>query len=191
MNIIIGLLFLAFILLIIIIFTKKSKNIKKVNLKAVSSNDYTSKKKTTKDFDFESSLKVENLKLPFLIETMTHNELAKAYEIIYDTFSFLDYPNKSNDELMKKEWHSWQMGIIFRYLAKNAVFIKPNHITIIPKEIDTLNKSRLDSELNLLVKKYYYNVDIHKSKNLLCNELEWTARDIAVVLKHIILKANK
>lgn len=178
-----GLVVLAFVILYLMSKNEKKKNIASMQNNHSKSSNETISKSEIESFEFEN---LENLRFPHLIETMRHNDLAKAYEVVYDTFSFLDYPNKTNDEIMNKEWHSWQLAILLKYLSKKTVFIKPNALDMIPNEIRNLSKNALSLELKLLVKRYFHTVDIHESKEKLCNQLEWNARDIAIILMCII-----
>lgn len=189
-NIIVALVLVVVAFVVLFVMSKNEKKKAEASINRVQNTPLkdTISNSELKSFEIES---LENLRFPHLIENMEHNQLAGAYEVVYDTFGYLDYSKKTYDELMQKEWHSWQISILLKYLSKKATFSKVNALNMIPNEIKNLSKDALNLELKLLVKRYYHNVDIHESKEKLCDQLDWTARDVAIILMCIINEAKK
>ena len=147
----------------------KNKNIKNIkNIKKINKN-----------------LSINHIKLPFAIDRMKHNELTKAFEVISDTFIFLEYSKKTTDEITIKEWHTWQISILLKYLSTKRIYKLDKDLNIFPTEIKSLSQKHLEGEVNLILNRYLHEVDIHLSKNELCQEINWTARDVALILRTI------
>ncbi|AXH09147.1 hypothetical protein CP960_05730 [Malaciobacter halophilus] len=126
-------------------------------------------------------INISSLKLPSKIEKL---DLAKNSEIvrkIYHTFEILNIKDLNENQLDKKEWHSWQISMLLNLYKNNRDFFIPNKKEIFHKTILNLDNKSLDSFIQTILLKYKANVDIKASKDLLSEDTIWTNKDISIL----------
>lgn len=177
-NVIIAILLiiLAFVVLIYMSAAEKKKR-KKLKLEIGNS-----KQNSSTEFNID----IKTIMFPYLIDKMKYESLTNAFKVVFDTFCFLEYSKKTTDEITTKEWHSWQFAILLKYLSKNYTYTTALDKKIFPVEIEKLSKIKLDLEVEMILKRYYNGVDVNLSKEELCEQVIWTARDVAVIIKAIL-----
>ena len=138
-----------------------------------------------KNNDYFSIIDLNTMEFPKNIEHMKFDLLSKATKVIFDSYKALDYVNKLPSSLDKIEWHTWQVSIILRYLkSKNKIFISSDNI--FHKVIEDLSESQIQQELEKICRKYFNNVNIHRSRDDLSKDVIWTAREVSIILYKIL-----
>ena len=128
---------------------------------------------------------IEFLQLPVEIEKMTEFLISSIVRKIYDVYVKFDYKKANDDQLDEKEWHTWQVSMLLKLYKFNQEFYIPHPKEIFPKSILEMDLKTLEDYANSLVIKYDNNVDITKSKDLLCLDVIWTTRDVSIMFYYM------
>ena len=128
---------------------------------------------------------IEFLKFPANIEKMTEFLISSIVRKIYEVYVKFDYKNATDEQLNEKEWHSWQVSMLLKLYKFNQEFYIPNQKEVFPESILEMNLKFLEDYINSLIIKYDNNVDISKSKDLLCSDVIWTTRDVSILFYYL------
>jgi len=128
---------------------------------------------------------LELFQLPPEIDKMTEFLISSIVRKVFEVYVKFDYKNASEDKLDEKEWHSWQVSMLLKLYKFNQEFYIPKQKEIFPKSVLAMDIKTLEDYINSLVVKYDNNVDITKSKDLLCSDVIWTTRDVSVLFYYL------
>ena len=135
-------------------------------------------------FDPEA-MSIEDIALPTSLLNIEVDNIQKMIEKEVATFKSLDYKNKTLEQLKVNEYHSYQIGIMLRYIKENRVFLIPNIDEIIPSFITGATRSQLHIKVFDIV--YRYDLGVNKEMNIsqLEKELKWTPREAGYLLRYL------
>lgn len=139
-------------------------------------------------FDNHSKIDFVNLKLPVKIERMEGHVLFQACYKVFESFRALDYVNKSENEIDRIEWHSWQVSLLLGLLKKDRHFFIPNHEKLFHKSILQSNKTQIEAHIKRILKKYKENVVIDKTRDELSNDIIWTSSEVSFIFYYMVNK---
>lgn len=161
------LFFIAIIVLFIpIFFYRKKRNKQKMQIKK---------------HKIKQHIYIEAISLPSKIEDM---HISKVFEItkkIFHTFYILDLKHLSEKEFDKKEWHTWQISILFKLYKLKKEFFIVNKKEIFHPIILQLDKESLHSLVQTILLKYKNYVNINKTKDFLSKEVIWSNKEISIL----------
>ena len=133
-------------------------------------------------------MSIEDITLPTClknIDSETSRELLKQ-EI--DTFKSLGYVDQPIDQLKFPEYHSYQVGIILRFLKDDKVFLIPNPDKIIPSVALHITKRQLHTKVFDMIYRYNETVDPSFLKQELEKDVKWNPLEVAYLLHYVTLE---
>lgn len=108
-----------------------------------------------------------------------------------DTFESLGYMNKSYDELKIEEFHSYEVGIILRYLKDDNVYKNEKVDLILPIDVAKLSYKQLHLKVFEIVHRYDDLVNKKASLKELKEDLKWSPLEVAYLLRYLTLENRK
>ena len=126
-------------------------------------------------------ISIENLKLPSPIEKMTEFLISSIVRKVYSVFVKFEYFKMTEDELLEKQWHTWQVSMLFMLYKYNQEFYIANKEQVFHKSIYDLDLKSLDSLVHDLIIKYKNHVIATKSKDAHCKDILWSIRDVSIL----------
>lgn len=124
---------------------------------------------------------IKNLELPTPIEKMTEFLISSIVRKVYSVFVKFEYHKMSEDELLEKQWHTWQVSMLFMLYKYDQEFYIANKEQVFHKSIYELDLKSLESLVHDLIIKYQNNVMISKSKDDHCKDILWSIRDVSLL----------
>ena len=137
-------------------------------------------KKVQKDVE-KRKFHIASLDLPASIEKIKAADILIACKRIYDVFVTLDYQNKQSAHLEANEWHTWQMSLLLKLYKYNRDLFIPEPKKIFHEEFLNISDDGLLILINDILRKYDSIVKISQTKDALCTEIKWSAREISIV----------
>jgi hypothetical protein len=133
----------------------------------------------------KDELSIESLHLPDEIEKMTEFLISSIVRKIYDVFIKFGYNKVSEEKLLEKEWHTWQVSMILKLYKYNQEFYIANKEKVFHRSILDLNLKSLESLARSILLKYETSVRISKSKDDLCKDVIWTSREVSILFCYL------
>ena len=143
---------------------------------------YLSGKETIIIKEDKDVLSIEDIHFPEPIEKMTEFLISSICRKIYDVYVKFDYINANEEQLLEKQWHTWQISMLLKLYKYNMEFYIPNREHVFPPSIASLDLDSLDGLMHDLLIKYKNSVRITMKKDDLCKELIWSVRDVTILL---------
>eukprot|EP01155_Anaeramoeba_flamelloides_P015699 Anaeramoba_flamelloidesa358726_26.p1 GENE.a358726_26~~a358726_26.p1 ORF type:complete len:175 (-),score=15.09 a358726_26:14-538(-) len=164
------------------LFGNDKKKKKKTNIK--SSGAKTTPKKTKAPATRKTNTVAQTMDLPEEMRYIDLKTIRKIMHSIIQTYKMLEYSKKKDSELSEKEWHSWQVGIMFKlYQSGDRVFIgKEDREKIFPKDVLKGGESSAERVVENLAQKYSIKVNLKANKDALCRDFSWNAREVGNLL---------
>ena len=135
-------------------------------------------------FDPEA-MSIEDISLPNTLMHLDPDDIKNMIEKEVSTFKSLGYINKTLDQLKTNEYHSYQIGMMLRYIKEERVFLIANIEKIIPSFIMGATRKQLHIKVFDIV----YRFDLAVNKNMSLEELEteikWTSREAGYLLRYL------
>jgi hypothetical protein len=138
-------------------------------------------------FDPEK-MSVEDISLPISLRRLDLDIAKKQIETEFKTYKSLGYKDKPLDQIKYKEYHSYQVGVILRYLKEDNTFFVPNINDILPSMVTYISKKQLHIKVFGIVFRYDNIVDKEALQEELVNDVEWTPLDMAYLLYYLSLE---
>ncbi len=135
-----------------------------------------------------SEIVIHSISLPKKIETMGYASLYNACKVVFESFRALAYDKKTARDLDKIEWHTWQVSMLIGFLKINREFFVAYDKNIFHEVILGLNQTEIKEETQRIFRKYKERVNIDKSRDDLRDEIIWTAREVSIILYHMMKK---
>lgn len=135
-------------------------------------------------FDPEA-MSIEDISLPNALMNLDVEVIKNMIEEEVATFKSLDYKNKTLTQLKINEYHSYQIGIMLRYIKENRVFLIPNIEGIIPSFIMGATRNQLHIKVFDIVYRYDLGVNKEMSIEELAKEVKWTPSEAAYLLCYL------
>lgn len=151
-----------------------------------TTSDSTNKKMTTKQELQELRLYVMTLDLPKQVEKgIGKDDLLKAAKASFMVYKKLDVKEFRSAQLENKEWHSWQISILIKLYKTDREFFILDQEEVFPGFLNNISQTDLDHLMREMISKYKQNVNINRTKDDLCKDLIWSARDMSIVFKFL------
>jgi len=137
-------------------------------------------------FDPEK-MSIEDISLPASMDKIEDDKIRDMVKDEVATFKALDYINKPLEYLKAKEYHSYQIGILLKYLKGDNVFAITKIDTVLPTFVLGTTKRQLHIKVFDVVYRYDIGVDKDASLEELKKEVKWTPLDAAYLLYYLSL----
>lgn len=169
-SIIAGLLIICVILLILLLKKgNKSKNFERY------STDYETRQ-----------LDIFSIKFPKKIDEMGHHLLFQACVKVFESFKALEYSKKSDHVLNNYEWHTWQISLLLSLIQRDQDFFIPNPKNLFHEVILSKSLKSIKNDFDTILVKYEENVNLNKSRDELCKELIWSAKEVSIIFYYML-----
>ena len=135
-------------------------------------------------FDPEA-MSIEDISLPNALMRLDIEDIKNMIEKEVATFKSLDYKNKTLDQLKINEYHSYQIGIMLRFIKEERVFLIHKIDDLIPDFINGTTRNQLHIKVFDIV--YRYDLGVKKDMRIeeLKKEIKWTAREAGYLLRYL------
>jgi len=137
-------------------------------------------------FDPEK-MSIEDISLPSTIINIDNERIRDMIKEEVSTFKALDYRNKPLEQIKAKEYHSYQIGILLKYLKGDNVYAITNIDTVLPTFVLGTTKRQLHTKVFDVVYRYDIGVDKDSKIDELKKEIKWTPLDAAYLLYYLSL----
>ena len=137
-----------------------------------------------RDFDPEK-VSIEDIHLPIIINTFEDIITVNMVKDEYSTYKSLDYKDKTIETLNTHVYHSFQIGLMLKYIKINRDMFIPNLETIFPKIILNTSKRMTESKIFDIIKKYDEKIKINLTSEQLTNDIQWTPLETGYLLYYI------
>lgn len=135
-------------------------------------------------FDPEA-MSIEDISLPNALMNLDPEDIKNMIEKEVATFKSLDYKNKTLEQLKINEYHSYQIGVMLRYIKEERVFLIADIEELIPNFIMGATRQQLHIKVFDIV--YRFDLGVNKAMSLeeLEKEIKWTPREAAYLLRYL------
>jgi hypothetical protein len=135
-------------------------------------------------FDPEA-MSIEDISLPTSLMDLDIEEIRSIIENEVATFKSLGYKNKTLEQLKIMEYHSYQIGLMLRYIKEDRFFLIPYVDEIVPSFIMGATKKQLHIKVFDIV--YRYDLGISKTISIeqLEKEIKWTPKEAGYLLRYL------
>jgi len=141
-------------------------------------------------FDPEA-MSIEDISLPSTLMSLDIESVKNIIEDEIGTYRSLGYINKTLDHLKINEYHSFQIGIMLRYIKEDRVFLIPKIDEIMPSFILGATKNQLHIKVFDIVYRYDLSVNKESNRTDLEKEIKWTAREAGYLLRYVNLEDRR
>ncbi len=141
----------------------------------------TARRVSQRYHDERQLLNIHIFELPPGVEKIPRQEMFGALRSIFKVFKSLDYKKSNIADFSKQQWHSWQVGILFRFYKMEHEFPIDHPEDIFPEDILTLKDKDLRFLLNDIMVRYKRDVELDRTRDSLSRDIRWSGRDIAII----------
>ena len=138
-------------------------------------------------FDPEA-MSIEDIVLPNSLMNLDIEEIKPMIANEVSTYKSLGYKNKTLEQLKVSEYHSFEIGIMLRFIKEERVFLIPDMDNIIPSFITGAIKSHLHKKVFDIVHRYDLAVNKNQSLEDLEKEMKWTPQEAGYLLRYLNLE---
>jgi len=135
-------------------------------------------------FDPEA-MSIEDISLPYALMNLDPADIKNMIEKEITTFKSLGYKNKTLEQLKISEYHSYQIGLMLRYIKEERVFFISNIEKMVPNFIMGTTKQQLHIKVFDIVYRYDLGVNKNMSLEELEKEIKWTPKEAAYLLRYL------
>jgi hypothetical protein len=135
-------------------------------------------------FDPEK-MSIEDIILPSSMENIDSEGSRELIKNEVDVFKSLGYKDKPLDQLKVKEYHSFQIGLMMKFIKDEKIYLIPKIDEVLPSFVIRTPKRQLHSKVFEIVYRYDNGVDKEQSIEKLKNEIKWSPLDAAYLLCYI------
>lgn len=135
-------------------------------------------------FDPEA-MSIEDISLPYTLMNLDPADIKNMIEKEITTFKSLGYKNKTLEQLKISEYHSYQIGLMLRYIKEERVFFISNIEKMVPNFIMGTTKQQLHIKVFDIVYRYDLGVNKNMSLEELEKEIKWTPKEAAYLLRYL------
>ena len=145
---------------------------------------FSSTKFKKRDFD-PSKFSIKDVVLPKILEDLDVDIIKSMVKEEIATYKSLGYTNKPVRALEKTEYHSFQIGVIIRYIKLNIDLFVPAKEKVFPSFILDYSSKQLHNRVLEIVKTYKKEVDVNQTGARLTREVVWTPLDATFLLYYL------
>jgi len=135
-------------------------------------------------FDPEA-ISIEDINLPLVLMKIDINKIRSMVEDEVKTYFSLGYKNSSIDQLKQIEFHSFQVGVLLRYIKENRVLRIYNLEDLLPTFILKATKKQLHIKVFGIVYRYDKSVPKTKTEDQLMDDIRWSPLEVGYLLRYI------
>lgn len=128
---------------------------------------------------------IDDIILPEVIVNLDGESIRDLIKEEVDTYKALGYKDKPLDQLKVQEYHSFQIGLMLRYIKDEKLYLLSNAETILPSHIVNITKRELHTKVFEVVYRYVNGVDKEISQEKLKKDMKWSAQDAGYLLKYL------
>jgi hypothetical protein len=138
-------------------------------------------------FDPEA-MSIEDINLPESLMRVSFEPIQKIIENEVSIYKSLGYKDKPMEKLKVPEYHSYQIGILLRYIKEDRVFLIHNLKELVPSFI--LGASIKELHIKIFDIVYRYDLGVNKELTIedLKKQLKWTPREMGYILRYLTLE---
>jgi len=145
---------------------------------------FTTPRLKKRRFDPEK-MSIEDIELPRRFNVISKDSLRPLIKEEIDTFKALGYKNKPDDQLKHLEYHSWQVGILLKFIKEDMVYLYDEIDNILPSKAVYMTKKNLHIKVFTIVYNYNQSVLEDATKENLEKDIKWSAQDVAYLLRYV------
>ncbi len=135
-------------------------------------------------FDPEK-VSIEDIKLPRIIDYFNSSITRSMVKEEISTYSSLNYKNKTMDELDNKEYHSFQIGIILKYLQLDYDLVVTNKDKIFPSFMKNIPSDTLQVKVFDIIAQYDKDIPKDPTGKQFTLDIRWTPLDAKYLLYYL------
>ncbi len=141
-------------------------------------------------FDPEK-ISIEDIKLPAMLVDLNDVVITTMVKDERNTYKSLEYNKKSIKSLNAYTFHSFQIGVVLRYLQLNHDLLILNKEQIFPSIV--VNSPFITIQLKIFEIIYKYDEKVPKSSTgvQLMNDIKWTPLDMSYLLYYLSIYKEK
>ena len=135
-------------------------------------------------FDPEA-MSIEDIQLPSSIMDLDIEKVKKMIETEVSTYKSLGYKDKTLEQLKINEYHSFQIGIMLRFIKEERIFLIPKIDELLPSFITGATRKQLHIKVFDIVHRYDLGVDKKQNETDLEKEIKWTPKESGYLLRYL------
>jgi len=147
---------------------------------------FTSTKLKKRVFDPEL-VSIEDIKLPKIIDQLEPKLIVNMTKEEISTYKSLGYKDKSLGALEVRIYHSFQVGVILKYLQLDYDLFIPNSDQIFPKFVKNYPFESLQGKVFELIANYDKHIAKDPSGKKLIDDLRWSPLDVTYLLYYLTI----
>ncbi len=148
---------------------------------------FTSTRLKKRDFDPEK-MSIEDITLPICLKNLDIEEARELIRSELATYKSLGYVNLPIDKLKVPEYHSYQVGVILRFLQEDKVYLIPEPEKLLPSIAMHITKRQLHVKVFDMIYRYNNSVDLDGLKEELQKDIKWTPLEMAYLFHYLTLE---
>ncbi|MEA3384676.1 MAG: hypothetical protein U9Q20_08435 [Campylobacterota bacterium] len=148
---------------------------------------FSSTRLKKREFDPEK-MSIEDITLPICLRNMDIEDVESYVKNEIDTYKSLGYVNMPIDQLKFPEYHSYQVGVLLRYLKDDKVYFMPEPEKIIPSIAMHVTKRQLHIKVFDFIYRYNQSIEPSTLKQDLEHDMKWTAYEVGFLLHYLTLE---
>lgn len=137
-----------------------------------------------RNFDPEK-MTIDDIILPNVIVDIDPDAIRDLIKEEVDVYKTLDYKDKPLDQLKINEYHSFQVGLMLRYIKDDKLYLLSNPGDILPSHITYTTKRELHTKVFEVVYRYVNAVDKDASVESLKKDIKWSPQDAGYLLAYL------
>ena len=141
-------------------------------------------------FDPEK-ISIEDISLPTTFRAVEVDQLKEAILEEITTFKSMDYKNHPLEQLKDPEYHSYQIGLLLRYIQKDLVYFIPEPKDVLPSDVLYITKKQLHIKVFNIVHRYDNEIKKDALKEEMATQYEWAPIDAAYLLRYLSLENRR
>lgn len=147
---------------------------------------FTSVKLKKRVFDPEK-LSIEDIVLPKVLNNLEVDVVKSMVKEELSTYKSLGYKDRSLGKLEAKSYHSFQIGVILKYLQLNYDLFIPNKEKTFPEFVTSYHFESLQIKVFDIVALFDKKIDKGSNGAQLARDIRWSPLDITYLLYYLSL----
>lgn len=135
-------------------------------------------------FDPEK-MTIDDIILPEAINDIDPDKIRDMIKNEVNTYKALGYKDKPLEQLKVQEYHSYQIGLMLKYIKEERLYLIPQPQNVLPSYALNITKRQLHVKVFDVVYRYVNAVNKEQGEEKLKNELKWSPLDAAYLLCYL------
>ncbi len=141
-------------------------------------------------FDPEK-MSIEDIVVPRVIDMISSDRMRDIIKEELDTYKSMEYIDAPLDQLKFNEYHTYQVGLLLKYLKEDKVYPIQNIEKVIPNFILGTSKRQLHVKVFDVVFRYVNSLKADATIQELKETLNWTPLDVSYLFYYLNLSERK